>query len=75
MKEINKEAVISRFQQMLRKKTISDKGEDTYKEEFDAYYALLKEIYPAVYATVEDLRADKPGKKLNRHKVSYRRYF
>lgn len=61
MKEINKEQAISRFQQMLRKKTISDKGEDTYKEEFEAYYALLKELYPAVYGTVEDLRADKPG--------------
>lgn len=61
MNETNKEQAISRFQQMIRKKTISDKGEDTYKKEFEEFYALLKEIYPSVYNTVEDLRADKPG--------------
>jgi len=61
MKEINKEQAISRFQAMIRKKTVSDNGEDTYREEFEGFYALLKESYPAVYATVEDLRADKRG--------------
>lgn len=61
MKEINKEQAISRFQAIIRKKTVSDKGEDTYREEFEGFYALLKESYPAVYSTVEDLRADKRG--------------
>ena len=61
MKEINKEQAISRFQAMIRKKTISDKGADTYKEEFEGYYKLLEESYPAVYSVVEDLRKDKPG--------------
>ena len=61
MKEINKEQAISRFQEMIRKKTISDKGEDTYKEEFEGYYALLKEMYPAVYSTVENIRDGQRG--------------
>ena len=61
MKELNKEQVISRFQAMIRKKTISNKGEDTYKEEFEGFYALLKEMYPAVYGTVQNLRDGERG--------------
>lgn len=61
MKEINKENAISRFQAMIRKKTVSDKGEDTYREEFEGFYALLKEMYPAVYGTVQNLRDGERG--------------
>lgn len=61
MKETNKAEAISRFQAMIRKKTISDKGEDTYKEEFEGFYRLLEESYPAVFGVVENLRKDERG--------------
>lgn len=61
MKEINKEKAISRFQAMIRKKTISEKDSYGYKEEFEAFYRLLEESYPAVFSTVEDLRKGERG--------------
>ncbi len=61
MKDINNEQAISRFQAMIRKKTVSDKGEDTYKEEFEGYYQLLEESYPLVFGTVENLRKEERG--------------
>lgn len=61
MNTINKDEAISRFQKMIRIKTISDKGEENFRDEFRSFYALLKESYPAVYSVAEDLRADKGG--------------
>lgn len=61
MKEINNEKAISRFQAMIRKKTVSQKDAYGYKEEFESFYQLLEESFPAVFSAVEDLRKGERG--------------
>ncbi|MBR3816528.1 MAG: M20/M25/M40 family metallo-hydrolase [Clostridia bacterium] len=61
MKEINNEKAISRFQAMIRKKTVSQKDAYGYKEEFEGFYQLLEESFPAVFSAVEDLRKGERG--------------
>ena len=61
MKEINNEKAISRFQAMIRKKTISQKDAYPYKEEFEGFYQLLEESYPAVFSVVQNLRKGQRG--------------
>lgn len=61
MKEINNEKAISRFQTMLRKKTISEKDAYSYKEEFEGFYRLLEESFPSVFSTAENLRKGERG--------------
>ena len=61
MKEINKEKAIFHFQEMIRKRTVSDKDGNFDKAEFEEFYALLKESYPAVFSTVEAQRINEFG--------------
>ena len=61
MKEINKEQAISRFQAMIKKKTVSSKDGNYDKAEFESFYKLLEESYPAVYGAVENIRKDERG--------------
>lgn len=61
MKELNEEKVISRFQQMIRKKTVSDKDGNFDKAEFEGFYKVLEGNYPAVFSTVEAQRINDYG--------------
>lgn len=44
---------VERFQAILRKKTVSNSDDPVYKEEFTSFLPLLKELYPAVFATLD----------------------
>lgn len=50
---INNEKALERFQTIVRQKTISNKNTEDYKEVFDGFLPLLKEIYPDLFSVVE----------------------
>ncbi len=50
---INQEQAIRRFQEILRKETISRKDDSTNWAEFDAFLPMLKEQYPKLFSVVD----------------------
>ena len=53
MVQINKDLAVENFQKIIRVKTVSNKDDEIYKEEFKRFLPLLKELYPNVFKTVE----------------------
>ena len=53
MVEINKELALENFQKIVRVKTVSNKDDEIYKEEFRSFLPLLKELYPETFKVVE----------------------
>ncbi len=53
MVNINKDLAIEHFQKIVRVKTVSNKDDEIYKEEFRSFLPLLKELYPETFKTVE----------------------
>lgn len=44
---------VERFQTVIRQKTISNKNTEDYKEVFDGFLPLLKELYPNLFSAAE----------------------
>lgn len=53
MVEINKDLALEHFQKIVRVKTVSNKDDEAYKEEFRSFLPLLKELYPETFKVVE----------------------
>ncbi len=53
MAQINKDLALEHFQKIIRAKTVSNKDDEIYKEEFRAFLPLLKELYPETFRVVE----------------------
>lgn len=53
MVQINKDLALENFQKIIRVKTVSNKDDEIYKEEFRSFLPLLKELYPQTFKTVE----------------------
>ncbi len=53
MVEINKDLALQNFQKIVRVKTVSNKDDEIYKEEFRSFLPLLKELYPETFKVVE----------------------
>ena len=53
MVQINKDLALEHFQQIVKVKTVSNKDDDIYKEEFRSFLPLLKELYPETFKAVE----------------------
>lgn len=53
MKQINTEKAIARFQNMIRKKTVSAKDGNFDREEFASFLPMLKQDYPLLFEKAE----------------------